>query len=234
MEDRLEPLLAARPWAMPPEQIVAELDILVPWMVQAQAALLARVRELDAQAIYRHDGATSAPVWLRNRYLMSLGTARGYVKLAAALDAAPEPVQEAVAEGEVNLEQADVIVKALHALPHDIGPDLRTLAGKELVRWAADLDPDHLRTAGEAILRAVDPDAADDAERTALERAEANAHERRSLTLTPDRTGTGVRLTGLLTNEGAATVRAAIEPLCSPARRDETTPADTRTATQRR
>jgi hypothetical protein len=29
VEDRLEPLLAARAWALPPEQVAADLDVLV-------------------------------------------------------------------------------------------------------------------------------------------------------------------------------------------------------------
>ena len=57
VEDRLEPLLAARPWAMSPAEIVADLDVLVPWLVQAEAALLARVREVEGQGIARSDRA---------------------------------------------------------------------------------------------------------------------------------------------------------------------------------
>jgi hypothetical protein len=105
MEDRLEPLLAARAWALPSHQVVAELDALVGWIAQAQAALLARVREVDARGVFRGEGASSAAVWLRNRYRMGLSTAGAYVRLAAAVDAAPEVVREAVAGGEVNLEQ---------------------------------------------------------------------------------------------------------------------------------
>jgi hypothetical protein len=231
VEDRLEPLLAHRPWAMPPEQIVAELDVLVPWLVQAQAALLARIRELDGQGIARRDGATSPVAWLRNRYRMGTATALRYVRLAAALDQAPEPVREAVAGAEVNLDQAEVIVRAIEALPREVGPEVRELAGKDLVRLAGEFDPADLKTAGQHILRVVAPDAADDAERTALEREEARSSERRAFTMTPCPTGAGMRVSGHLTSEGAATVRAAIEPLCSPA---HIAGGDMRSAAQRR
>ena len=228
MEDRLEPLLAAHPWALSPDDVVADLDLLVPWLVQAEAALLARVRELDGQGIARRDGATSAAVWLRNRYRMALPRAHRYVRLAAAIDTAPTPVQDAVATAGINLDQADAIIRALNDLPRDIGTEVRTLAAKELVRVAGDLDPHHLAIVGQRILHIVAPDAADEADRRALERAEAKAREGRGFTMSPDPYGYGYRLSGRLTNEGAAILRAAIDPLCSPAAKD------TRTGTQRR
>ncbi|GAA0910701.1 HNH endonuclease signature motif containing protein [Virgisporangium aurantiacum] len=236
MEDRLEPLLTAHPWALSPDDVVADLDLLVPWLVQAEAALLARVRELVGQGIARRDGATSAAVWLRNRYRMALPRAQRYVRLAAALDTAATSVQDAVATADINLDQAEAIIRALDALPSDLGIEVRALAAKELVRVAGDLDPHHLTIVGQRILHIVAPDAADEADRRALERAEAKAREGRGFTMTPDPYGFGYRITGRLTNEGAAVLRAAIDPLCDPARKhDPVEPArDGRTATQRR
>jgi hypothetical protein len=66
----------------------------------------------------------------------------------------------------------------------------------------------------------------DELDRKAMEREEAQALRERYLTMTPD--GVGVRLSGRLTPEGAAVVRAAIDPLCSP------TSLDGRSAEQRR
>jgi hypothetical protein len=203
---------------MSPDQIVADLDQLVAWIAQAEAALLARIRELDGQGIARRDGATSAAVWLRNRYRMALPTAHRYVKLAAAVDTAPAPLQDAVTNAEVNLDQADTIVRSLTALPRDVDTEVRTLAAKELVRLAGDLDPDQLNLVGRRILHLVAPDAAEDADRRALERAEARARDGRGFTMTPDPYGCGYRVTGRLTNDGAAVIRAAIDPLCHPGR----------------
>jgi hypothetical protein len=249
MEDRLEPILTSHPWAQSPDQNVADLDQLIPWLAQAEAALLARVRELDGHGVARRDGATSTAVWLRNRYLMALPTARRYVRLAAAVDAAPVPVRDAVGGGEMTLDQADAIVRSLNALPNELDTEVRTLAAKELVRLARDLDPEQLGIAGRHILHVVAPDEADEVDRRALERAEARAHDNRGFTMTPDPYGFGYRVTGRLTNEGAAVVRAAIDPLCHPGRKYDTTepatepggeasggaaPKDPRGATQRR
>jgi hypothetical protein len=58
--------------------------------------------------------------------------------------------------------------------------------------------------------------------------AEAGADRDRHFTMTPDPEGPGVRVRGRLTAEGAAVIRAAMDPLCQPV------PSDTRSAGQRR
>jgi hypothetical protein len=231
MDDPIETVLAAHAWALSPTEVVAELDLLVSWLVRIEAALLARVREVDGQGIARGDGATSAAVWLRNRYRMAMVTAQRYVRLAAAVDAAPPVLADAVADAGVNLDQAAVIVRSLGRLPRDVGVEVRELAAKELVRLAGELCPVQLGHVGEHILRVVAPGAAEEAERAALERAEARAREDRAFTVTPDPGGVGYRVSGRLTNEGAAVLRAAMDPLCAPA---HAVPEDTRSAIQRR
>ncbi len=72
------------------------------------------------------------------------------------------------------------------------------------------------------------PELAEEKERRDLEAAEKRAHRDRAFTLSPDGTGR-VRLTGWLDTEAAATVGAAIDPLCKPCGKD-----DDRTAAQRR
>lgn len=136
------------------------------------------------------------------------------MKLAAAVDTAPEPVRDAVAGARV----AD--------LPRDIGTEVRDRAAKELARLAGELDPGALAHVGRRILQVVAPDAAD---RLALERAEARARECRAFTMTPDPSGFGVRVSGRLTNEDAAVVRAAIDALCKPAPCTDPRPSAART-----
>jgi hypothetical protein len=83
-----------------------------------------------------------------------------------------------------------------------------------------------LKLVGARILSLVAPEVADELDRRAMEREEAQALRERFFTLTPD--GVGVRLSGRLTPEGAAVLRAAIDPLCTP------TSHDGRSAEQRR
>src|SRR4030095_15073220 len=94
------------------------------------------------------------------------------------------------------------------------GVDLREQAAAKLVELCAELDPEQLRQAGDRILSLVAPEVGDEFGRRAVERDEAQALRERYFTMVPD--GVGVRLSGRLTAEGAAIVRAAIDPLFSP------------------
>jgi hypothetical protein len=138
------------------------------------------------------------------------------VRTAARLDAAPSVLGDAVASGAVNQEQAEAILTTLAGLPAEHHAD----AAGYLVQFSNDLDPAQLRKVGERILHLVAPEVAEEAERRALEEAEARAERERFFTMTPEREGGGVRLNGRLTAEGAAVVRAAIDPLCAPAAGD--------------
>jgi len=135
-------------------------------------------------------------------------------------------VGDGVAAGAVNFDQADVITRALARIPGSVGVDICEQAAAELVRLCGELDADLLKIVGDRILGIVAPEVADELDREAAEREEAQALRERYFTMTPD--GVGVRLRGRLTPEGAAVVRAAIDPLCKPVAGDD------RSAEQRR
>src|SRR5690349_1712539 len=74
------------------------------------AVQLALVRQVDSLGIAAAMGATSTVSWLRDRHRISGGSASRLVKLARVLDVeAGSPAAEALAAGEVNVEQAQVI-----------------------------------------------------------------------------------------------------------------------------
>jgi hypothetical protein len=225
-EDRLGVLSAARPWLLSDEALVAGFDALHALTVEAQAALVRFTVEIDARKAASRVGASSTSVWWRNRHRVGIRSAHRLVRLARRIEAAPAVVGEGVAVGAVNLDQADVVTWAVARIPAEVGVDVRERAAAELVRLCGELDADLLKTVGERILSVVAPEVADELDRKAMERAEAQAQRERYFTMTPD--GVGVRLSGRLSAEGAAVVRAAIEPLCSPVA------GDGRTAEQRR
>jgi hypothetical protein len=94
------------------------------------------------------------------------------------------------------------------------------------VRLCGELDPELLRHVGERILSLVAPEVADELDRRAAERDEAQARRERYFTMVPD--GVGYRLSGRLTPEGAAIVRAAIDPLTTPTSQDHRSPEQRR------
>jgi hypothetical protein len=228
VEDRLAVLSEARPYAMSSVELVAAFDAAQALAVELDAVRLGLIREIDVRGVAKGEGASSTAVWIRNRHRVGIRSAHRLVTLAAELDGAPPVVGEAVAAGEVNRDQVEVVLRSLARLPRDIGPEIRDRAAAALVGFCADHDPAQLGVIGERILHVVAPEEADEAERRALERAEATATEKRFFTLSPHPDGVGVRLAGRLTAAGAAAVRAAIEPLLTP------TPGDDRSAGQRR
>jgi hypothetical protein len=228
VEDRLAVLAGARLWALSSPEVVAALDQAQALAVELNAVLLRLVREIDARGIAKSAGASSTAVWIRNRYRVSIRYAHRLVRTAAEVDTAPPVVGAAMAAGAVNTDQAEVIVRSLASLPRDVGAEVRDRAAAALVDFCAGHDPAQLGVIGQRILRVVAPGEADEAERKALEAAEATAEEKRFFTLSPHPDGIGVRLAGRLSAAGAAAVRAAIEPLLTP------TPGDDRSPGQRR
>jgi hypothetical protein len=94
------------------------------------------------------------------------------------------------------------------------------------VRLCAELDPELLRLVGDRILSIVVSEVADELDRKAAERDEAQAERKRYFTMSPDEVG--IRLSGRLTAEGAAIVRAAIAPLTKPTAHDDRAPEQRR------
>jgi hypothetical protein len=225
-EDRLQALAERRPWAMSGPELVVAVDQANALVVEAQALLLRLLRQVDVEKTASAVSASSAAVWYRNRHRVAIGGAYRLVRVAKRVAAAPEVLGAAVACGAVNLDQADVVTWALARIPREVGVDIREQAAAALVGYCAELDPDQLKQVGARILSLVAPEVADELDRRAMERDEAQALRERYVTLTPD--GVGVRLSGRLTPEGAAVVRAAIDPLCTPTSHDDRSPEQRR------
>ncbi|WP_345536679.1 HNH endonuclease signature motif containing protein [Phytohabitans rumicis] len=210
-------------WSLRDEDLVECLDA-VHAITQAVAALQSRlVREIDSRGLAITQHASSTKAWLREHLRISPHAAKRMLELAQALDARPV-LAKAVADGLVNTEQAQIIAAAIQQLPADVVGK----AEKAMISRAAEFEPNTLRRYGEGILAYVAPELAEAADAEALERMEARARQTRAFHLT--RHGDGrVRLTGWLDEDGAATVNAALDPLCAP-RHD----VDVRTPAQRR
>ena len=224
--NELQAALAAQAWSLSPEDLTEALTATHTLRQQLTGLLARLVREADGRGVPTAEGAASVPVWLRQRLRMGIHEAKRLADLAQVSDARPG-LAAALAAGEISAEQARVIGAALAALPDDTEAEVVAEAQRMLIGYAGQFEPVVLRRLGGRILQHVDPAAADAAEAAALARAEARARRSRAFTLTD--TGDGrVRLTGWLGHEAAATVAAAIDPLCRPL------PEDIRTPTQRR
>ncbi|MFD0520409.1 HNH endonuclease signature motif containing protein [Paractinoplanes durhamensis] len=219
-------------WALSDADLLASLE--QAWIgVQQLTGVAARlIRQAEVRGLPRAEAASSTVVWLRQRLHTSPAEAQRLVRLAEVLDASPA-LDAAVAAGTVSAEQARVIGSAIADLPDEAGIDLTAQAETALIGYASEFDPITLSRLGTRILAHVDPEAADRHDEALLKRQEERARRGRGFTMSPFGDGR-VRLSGWLDSSGAATVTAALEPLCRPSQ-DAATDTDlARTPTQRR
>ncbi|MDT5037836.1 MAG: hypothetical protein QOE03_3021, partial [Micromonosporaceae bacterium] len=215
---------SASAWALADWTLVDCLDRVQALTDAVAAVRLSLIREVDGRGVAVGQGATSTAVWLRERYRISSGAAARSVRLAAAMDAEAATVGQALTAGTVNVEQATVIAAAVADLP----VELRTAGAQHLVAEAAVFGPRELGVLGQRLLEVVDPGRAQERAGADLARAEDRAYHGRGLFLTDVAGSPRVRVTGWLDREGAAEVRAALDPLCSPrtSRRDGPHPSE--------
>ncbi len=97
-----------------------------------------------------------------------------------------DQTRDALAEGRVHVEQAEVILRALDDLPADLDPSLVQDAEAHLLAEAEHFDARALKRFGRRLLEVVDPDAADAHEAQLLEREERDAAAATRLTMWED------------------------------------------------
>ena len=133
-------------------------------------------------------GAATTATWLARATRTTVRSSRRAVHLAAALETY-QRLRQGYAAGNVNTEQAEVIARALDALPVDIPAQVRTDAERRLVELAAHHDACDLRVLGDRVLDVVAPAVADAHEAAWLEAEERAAARKTMLTMTPDGQG---------------------------------------------
>ncbi|MEU4245240.1 DUF222 domain-containing protein [Actinoplanes sp. NPDC026619] len=190
------------------------------------------IRAAETRGLPQQDAASSTAVWLRHRLRAGIGEAQRLTQLAAALDRSPA-LDSAILEGAISAEQATTIATAVADLPDEVGLETTARAESALISFASRFEPIALARLGTRILAHVDPDAADRHGADLLRRREERAHRARGFTLSPFGDGR-VRLSGWLDTAAAATVTAALDPLCHPSRDAAVDSGLARTPTQRR
>lgn len=177
VEDELTSLRDVPAWSMDAEETRSALvraTRATAQLAEVEARLAAHgkvVRVEDAS------GATSTANWWSHATKQTRAGAHRKTRFAAAL-ARPlhEPVRVALADGRLLLDQAQVIVEAVDALPDDLVPDdLRADARDTLLGYAADHDAKALRVLGRRILDVVAPEVGEAHEARLLEKQERDA-----------------------------------------------------------
>lgn len=219
-------LAAASVWSLPDGESVDALEASCRLEQAAVAIKLHLIRHIEVRGIPAAQRFRSTASWLCSRLRLDLRQARELVETAAALDRRPA-VDDALRAGAVDVRQAAVIAAAVNDIPAVAGDEAVAAAETMLLKHAAEWPPHKLHRLGERILEHVAPEIAEQTEQEALDRADARAYAKRSLKLTRPEDGQ-VRLLGSLTAEDAATVGAALDPLCVPRPGDERGPGQRR------
>jgi hypothetical protein len=168
-----------------------------------------------ADDVAEETGARDVAAWLAHETHASPRSCRAELHLAAALDARCTRLGAAVADGSVNIAQAEVIARALDELPDDLDPALLVKAEEYLVEAAAHHRPDQLRVLGRKILDVIAPHIGEAEEAKQLAREEERAWETTSLTLTRRGDGT-TRLSGILPDAAAVRLETYLDAYTSP------------------
>jgi hypothetical protein len=146
--------------------------------------------------------------------------------LAAALEQRWRHTQTAWLTGQINRDQAKVIVEALDKLPDWVTPDQLASAEEHLLELAEEWEPHGLRALAVHLWEVIAPDEADKLEAEALAKEEAGARAATRLSL--KRCGDGsTRITGRIPDQAATRLRTLLDAYTSPRRDhlDHPTPA---------
>jgi hypothetical protein len=190
---RLESLADAPLMSMRPEDKRAALVTLAQGRAQLDALALRLLADAERSEATVESGAGSAADWVAIETRQVRRDARADLRLAQVVED-HEVLAAAMAAGRVNLAQGRAIVASLERLPPTgrfaVSPEQRAAAEAHLVELAAEHDAKALRILGRRVFEVIAPDLAEQFEGRALEREEAQALRRTTLTMWEDDEGT--------------------------------------------
>ncbi|WP_085870738.1 MULTISPECIES: HNH endonuclease signature motif containing protein [unclassified Nocardioides] len=186
MRAQVADLAHASVWSMDRDETAATLTSLARLKASITELELRVAAHADDAAVGEASGATSTAVWWAHATNQTRREAIRDMHLATALSAGHEPVRVALAAGDVLVEQAQVIVRAVEQLPADLDQSLVEQAERHMVAEAAHHDAKALRILGRRLFEVIAPDQADAREAKLLEREERAAQESLRFTMAED------------------------------------------------
>jgi hypothetical protein len=174
MRAAADAVVDASVWSMDAAETASalvELTRLEAQVAEVKARVAAHADDLH---VGQDVGASRAANWLAHTTRQTRPTAHRVVKLGQALEVHPL-TRDALAHGDVVVDQARVIVRWVEALPDDLDPELVEKAEQHLLEQAKDYDARALNHLGKHLFEVIAPEEADAREAVALEREEARA-----------------------------------------------------------
>ena len=186
-------------------------------LVRAEAQLVElRLRVLaDASDLAESTAAKDAAGWLAHHTRTRFADARADLALATALDRERPVLAAGMRDGNVTLAQAQVIRRALEALPARVTPDTVAVAEAKLVAYAEEFGPKDLARLGRRILDVVAPEIAEAAEADRLADLEAHAADKTRMTMRRQGDGT-TRISARVSDAAATRFATYLEAFANP------------------
>ena len=176
ISDLLKDVRDVPTWAMGRDataQLMKAMPAVGAQYAELQARVVAQGQSAEVQA---ESGATSTANWWAHESRQTRAGAHRAAKFAAALATERhEPVRTALADGGLLVDQAEVIIAAIDALPDDLDPEIVADAQARLIELAAAHDAKDLRLLGHRILDVVAPEIGEAHEAKLLEQEEREA-----------------------------------------------------------
>ena len=210
-------------WSMDAAQAGATLLDLGTTIARLQELRLRVAAHADTVEVGDAVGATSTANWWAHQARVTRPEAHRLMRLARALDTGDhDGVRDALAAGQIHLDQAQVIVDAVDDLPADlVDDDVRVRAEDFLLDAAREHDAITLRRLAKRLVEVAAPEQADAAASARLKREEAAARAAARLTMSDDGHGkTHGRFT--IPTHHAAMLRAALLAIAAPKHRHAT------------
>ena len=193
LRERLGTVAKTPLWSMTPGDQRDALTIFTQAQAQLDALKLSVLAEAERSGATTDSGASTAADWVAIETRQVRRDACSDLKLAQAVDR-HEVLSAAMAEGQVNKAQARAIVAALDKLPTTgefaVDAEQHQQAEAHLVSMADHHDAKALRILGGRIFEVIAPDLAEKYDGKALEKEEAEALRRTTLTMWEDDEGT--------------------------------------------
>src|SRR5215468_5636465 len=149
------------------------------------SVVLPLVREADRRDLAGAFDAPNTAGWVRDLLRVTLGEARRIVSLAKAVDGDLSATGQALTEGRISPDHAQVIARSVADLPDEAADWVPAAAEQELIGLAEQYDPRILAKLGRRIINVVDPDRGDEILGRQLERQDKAAKQGRQLHAIP-------------------------------------------------
>ena len=162
------------------QALLRELRLTQARMARTQGRWLELLAEAEQREVTLSQTALPTTTWLTEQNTHSAQSAREQVHLATGLQRWPA-VAGALANGGLSVEQATAIVRGLDRLPDDLDPARCHDVATQLVEYAGSFGPSALARLVNRAVEVVAPEVAEEADRRAVERIDAELRRQRHL-----------------------------------------------------